>query len=235
MIVDLNRRVSSFLLGGDLGLGEEGRLGEGSLVADHLDVGAVVDEGSLSGALEVVEAGELGESPLVRHDDPLTAGEFVLGPSEGLEGLLDVGLSDPHGVEDGSDFDSRGLSVGLSEGASHAGLQSISACAGQHLVDSEHVPGVHAASHVEVILADVLGQVFVAGDAAGLEGLGGDLLDLVGDDVDDEGEVGRGGLLAADVVDADLGVGDTAVVAGFGVGLAAADAVATSWSSAHSV
>ena len=91
------------------------------------------------------------------------------------------------------------------------------------------------ASHVEVILAHVLGQILVASDTTGLQCFGGDLLDLIGHDVHDEGEVGGGGFLAADVVDADLGIGDTTVVAGLGVGLTTTDAVATSWSSAHLV
>ena len=49
----------------------------------------------------------------------------------------------------------------------------------------------------------------------------------------DEGEGLDVGFLAADVVDSDFRVRDTAVVSGFGVGFASADSVAASWSSAH--
>lgn len=86
---------------------------------------------------------------------------------------------------------------------------------------------------MEVVLADVLREVFVGGDAGGFEGLRGDLLALLGDDVNDEGEGVDGGALTADVVDADLGVGHAAVVAGFWVGFATAEAVASGWSAAH--
>jgi hypothetical protein len=86
---------------------------------------------------------------------------------------------------------------------------------------------------MEVVLADVLREVFVGGDAGGLKGFGGDLLALLGDDVDDEGEGVDGGALTADVVDADLGVRYAAVVAGFWVGFATAEAVASGWSAAH--
>ena len=90
-----------------------------------------------------------------------------------------------------------------------------------------------AAAQVEVVLSNVLCEVFVAGDTWGLQGLGGDLLHLVWDDVHDEGEGLDVGFLAADVVDSDFRVRDTAVVSGFGVGFASADSVAASWSSAH--
>lgn len=86
---------------------------------------------------------------------------------------------------------------------------------------------------MEVVLADVLCEVFVGGDAGGFEGLGGDLFALLRDDVDDEGEGVDRGALAAHVVDADLGVGDAAVVAGLWVGLATAEPVASGWSSSH--
>ena len=66
----------------------------------------------------------------------------------------------------------------------------------------------------------------VAADASGLEGLGGELLILVGHQVDAQGELVHAGLLPAQVEDADLGVGDAAAEAGLGVGLVLAVAVA---------
>ncbi len=92
---------------------------------------------------------------------------------------------------------------------------------------------MHSAPEVEIILAHVLGEVLVAGDTGGLECFGGDLLDLVGDNVNDEGEGVSTGFLPTDIVDSDFGIRHTPVVSGFGVRLAPADSVATSWSSAH--
>lgn len=89
------------------------------------------------------------------------------------------------------------------------------------------------ASHVEVLLADVLGQIFVSSDTGSFEGFGGDLLDLVGDDVHDEGEHVGVALLSSDVVDSDFGVRDTSVVPGLGIRLASAAPIASSWSSSH--
>lgn len=62
-------------------------------------------------------------------------------------------------------------------------------------------------------------DVLVGADTGGFEGFRAQLFVLVGDHVDAEGELVDIGALAAEVEDADFGVGDTAVEAGFGVGL----------------
>ena len=75
------------------------------------------------------------------------------------------------------------------------------------------MPRMDTASHVEIVLSHVLGEVLVAGDTTGLQSLRRDLFDLVGDDMDDEGEVGSWGLLATDIVNTDLRVRHTTIVA----------------------
>jgi hypothetical protein len=74
-------------------------------------------------------------------------------------------------------------------------------------------------SQVETFLSGVLDEVLVGANAGGLEGLGAQLLILVGDKVDAEREVVNVGTLAAQVEDADLGVGDTTVEPRLGVRL----------------
>lgn len=58
-----------------------------------------------------------------------------------------------------------------------------------------------------------LRYVLVGANTGSLEGLRGDLLILVGDEVNAEGELVDTGLLAAKIEDANLGVGHTAVEA----------------------
>lgn len=72
--------------------------------------------------------------------------------------------------------------------------------------------GVDTDTHVERLLSGRLDDVLVGANTGGLEGLRGELLVLVRDEVAAEGEVIDGSLLAAQVVDPDLGVGDTTVV-----------------------
>lgn len=76
-----------------------------------------------------------------------------------------------------------------------------------------------ADTQVETLLSGDLDEVLVGADTGGLEGLGAQLLILVGDEVDAEREVVDGSALAAKIVDANLGVGDTTVEPGLGVGL----------------
>lgn len=163
----------------------------------------------------------------------LPAGEFVLGPPEGFHGLLDVALLDSDGVEDGADLDSGDFAYGFSEGSSHTGLESICASAAQHLVNSEAVPGVDSAAHVEVVLAHVLGEVLVGGHTGGFQSLRRYLLSLLRHDVDHEGEGVNWSSLPSDVVDPDLGVGHTSIVSRFRVRLTPAEPIAPGWSSAH--
>ena len=79
--------------------------------------------------------------------------------------------------------------------------------------------GVGADAEVETLLTGVLDEVLVGANTGGLEGLGAQLLILVGDEVDAEREVVDNGTLAAKIEDANLGVGDTTVEARLGVRL----------------
>lgn len=82
-----------------------------------------------------------------------------------------------------------------------------------------------ADTQVETLLSGVLDEVLVGANTGGLEGLGAQLLILVGDEVDAEREVVDVGTLTAEIEDADLGVGDTTVEARLGVRLEDAESV----------
>jgi hypothetical protein len=78
---------------------------------------------------------------------------------------------------------------------------------------------VGADSQVETFLAGNLDEVLVGADTGGLEGLGAQLLILVRDKVDAEGEVVDVRALATEIEDADLGVGNTTVEPRLGIRL----------------
>ena len=139
----------------------------------------------------------------------------------------------PHGDQDLADLDAGRGAVSLAEGSPHSGLEPISSGAGQHFVDPEHVEGVDPDADVEGVLAAVLDEILVAADAAGLQRLGGQLLELVGHQVDGEGELVHAGLLTSEVIDPDLGVGDTTVESALGIGLILAVAIALGRSPTH--
>ncbi len=94
---------------------------------------------------------------------------------------------------------------------------------------------MHSDSHVESILTCLGLHVLVSSDTGSLKSLRGDLLLLAGDEVNAMGELVVGSLLSADVVDSELRVGHTTVVAGLGVGLVLLISIAARWSSSHFV
>merc|ERR1711879_920250 len=101
---------------------------------EELDVRTVLLE--LAGVLqvEVLLAAERGETPALRDDDLLLAGELVTGTAESLhdDGLVGILASD--GKDDLANVDTGDHTVGLTPGASHSGLESIGTGAGQLLV-----------------------------------------------------------------------------------------------------
>lgn len=72
---------------------------------------------------------------------------------------------------------------------------------------------------METLLTGVLDEVLVGANTGGLEGLGAQLLILVGDEVNAEREVVDVRLLAAEIEDSDLRVGDTTVEPRLGIRL----------------
>jgi len=88
-------------------------------------------------------------------------------------------------------------------------------------------------AEMETFLSGNLDKVLVGANTGGLESLGGQLLVLVGDQVNAEREVVDVGALAAEIEDADLGVRYTTVEPALGVGLVLAVAVAAGWTTCH--
>lgn len=180
--------------------------------SDELNVASILLHGSLVTLSKVVGTRERGETcqtaqswsvhagkssillesrpaltPLLRDNDLLTSGELVLGATESLhnDSLVRVLATDRH--DDLSDVDTGDSTVGLAPGTTHAGLQPIGSSARKHLVDTDNVEGVNADAQVERVLAGGLDDVLVGANTGGLEGLGRELLVLVGDKVAAEG------------------------------------------------
>jgi len=104
---------------------EEGQSVKMAVLGNELDVGTVLNELALVSHVDVVLLLVLGETPSLGDDDFLSAGEFVLGSSQGLDGVLNVRLLGSHGDQDLADPNSGSLTLGLAEGTSHSGLESI--------------------------------------------------------------------------------------------------------------
>jgi len=184
--------------------------GEGTILGEVLHAHTVWDQASLAAQFLKPLAGELGETPVLRGEDLLSTRELELGPAESLDGRSLVAVLGADGHDGLTDANASHGALWLAKGSSHSRLEPISSGTRQHLVDAHDVEGMQAYPDVEGILAAVLDHVLVGADAACLQGLRGELLELVGHQVDAEGEVIHAGLLAAQVEDAQLGVWDTA-------------------------
>lgn len=117
------------------------------------------------------------------------------------------------GQNDLADIDTGDSAVRLTPGTTHTSLKSIGTSARQHLVDTDDVVGVSTDTEMETFLAGKLDKILVGANTGSLQGLGAQLLQLVGNEVDAEREVIDGGTLAAEIEDANLGVGHTTVEA----------------------
>jgi len=168
------------------------RLGEGvgealhvllqlAVVGQELNVGTIDLDAAGGLLLQVLIAAQGCEAPVLGDDDLLAARELVLGAAQSLKSDGAVGVTGPDTQDDLANVDTGDSAVGFAPGTAHSGLQSIGSGARQHLVDADDVVGVSADTKVESVLAGSLGEVLVGADAGGLEGLGAQLLILVGD------------------------------------------------------
>jgi len=86
---------------------------------------------------------------------------------------------------------------------------------------------------VEGVLTSLGLHVLVGSNTGGFERLGGQLLLLTGDEMDTVGELVVESLLSTDVVNSELGVRDTSVVARLRIRLVLLVSIAARWSSSH--
>ena len=210
------------------------------MATEELDVSTVLEELALLAELEVLLAADGGEAPVLGDNDLLATGELVLRAAEGLESGSTVGVTGADGQNDLANVHTGDETLGLTEGTTHTGLQTIGTSARQHLVDTDDVEGVHTDAQVETFLTGDLDKVpiesymrlgsWMSGERRGsgsdnvlvganTGGLGGQLLVLVGNQVDAHGEVIHVGLLTTKIEDTNLRVGNTTVEPGLGVRL----------------
>ena len=144
-------------------------------------------------------------------------------------------VTSPHREQNLADIHTGNGSVGLAPRTTHSGLQSIGTRTRQHLVDTDNVVRVGADTEMETFFAgdfdEVSGKIscqnllvrmgingildeeniLIRADTGSFEGFRRQLLVLVGDHVDAEGKFIDVGTLAAQIEDANFGIGDTAV------------------------
>ena len=129
------------------------------MATQELDVGTVLEELALLAELDVLLTTDRSETPVLGDNDLLATGELVGGAAHGLDGGSTVGVTSADGQEDLADVHTGDESVGLTEGTTHTGLETIGTSARQHLVDTDDVVGVGTNTEVETFLTRDLDEV----------------------------------------------------------------------------
>jgi len=199
---------------------------EGSVVGVVLDADAVGGQVKRLAHVIVDFARPASETPFGRHEQLLTARELEFGSSESLDDVGLVLVLATHADHRLTNVHASHQSLGLAESSSHSGLEPIGSGAGQHFVDADDVERMDAKTHVESVLAHELHHVLVGANTRSFEGLGGELFILVGDHVDAERELIDARLFTTQVVNTDLGIGDTPAKPRLGVGFVLAVPIA---------
>jgi len=206
---------------------------ERSVVGVILDADAVGRQMERLAHAVVILARPTGEAPFARDDQLLTTRELEFGSPERLDdmGLVGILATDAdHGL---SDVDTSDQTLGFAESSSHSSLEPISSSARQHFVDADDVEGVNAETHVESVLAHELDHVFVGANTGGFQSFGGELFILVGNHVDAERELIDSGPLPSQIVNTDLGIGDTPAKPRLGIRFVLAVPIAPRRSATH--
>lgn len=206
-----------------------------AMVAEKLNISTINLDTTSSLALEVLVAAEGSEAPVLGDNDLLATWKFVLRSAQSLQSETTVRVTSANAHDNLANVDTGNSTVRLTPSTAHTSLQSIGTSARQHFVDTNNVEGVSADTKVEAFFSGVFDQVLVGANTSGLKGLGTQLLILVGDQVDTEGEVVDVGALAAKIENSDFGVGNTTVVLRLRVRLVLAVSVATSRTTSHLV
>jgi hypothetical protein len=133
--------------------------------------------------LHVVLTVDIGEAPLARNNDLLTAGELIASATEGFLNDGRIRLLAANGKKDLADIDTGNGAIRLAPRAAHTRLEPalnecydrlilqlgwnnvpIGASTRQHLVDAEDVEGVYTDSQVERVFPSMLCHILIGTD-----------------------------------------------------------------------
>mmetsp|Transcript_115005 Transcript_115005/g.330360 ORF Transcript_115005/g.330360 Transcript_115005/m.330360 type:complete len:161 (+) Transcript_115005:329-811(+) len=137
--------------------------------------------------------------------------------------------------EDLSNIDTGGDTNGFTIRVTHTRRETIGSRTRKHFIGTKDMKGVSPDTNVIPILTHILDQVLVNGNTAGFKCLGRDLLLFITHQVSDKGEQIDGCLLGTDIVNTNLGFGNTTAVPRLDVRLVLLVTVATSRTATHVV
>ncbi len=164
--------------------------------------------------------------------------------SECLHRNFDVLFLAPDWEEWLADWHSGGPFDWFPVGSSHSGLKTIGPCARKHLVNTDYVPRMHSASHVESVFSCVFSQILVGRDTCCFQSVWGylfskisetkySLLLFVGHDVNRAREFVTKSSFPSHIVNSDFGVRHSSAVSRLRIRFVLLISVTFRWSSTH--
>merc|ERR1719356_1360163 len=112
------------------------------------------------------------KAPFLGDVDLLTSRELEFGSTKSFNNGGLVFIVSSNRQERLTDSYTSDSTLWFSKSASHSGLQTISACARQHFVDSKNMVRMNANSDVELILSSILHHILVTTDSCGFQSFG---------------------------------------------------------------
>merc|ERR1712195_42266 len=145
----------------------------------ELNANAIVQNAAGATSLNELSLRDVGKTPHARGVDLLATSNLVLGTTKGFKSMLAHVLTATDRAQNLTDVDTSDGTIGLTEGTTHTGLETIGTSTRKHLVDT----------NVESIFTRTLGHALVASNAARLKSLGRNLLELIGHEMGAEREI----------------------------------------------
>merc|ERR1712166_940642 len=121
-----------------------------------LNANAIVQNAAGATSLNELSLRDVGKTPHARGVDLLATSNLVLGTTKGFESMLAHVLTATDRAQNLTDVDTSDGTIGLTEGTTHTGLETIGTSTRKHLVDTNDVERMHTNTNVESIFTELL-------------------------------------------------------------------------------
>jgi len=198
------------------GIVERG-IGEEAPTVMNFDDIAITTQFAIATFFDIFGPRIFGKAPFATLENFLPAGKFEFPASDGFDDMDFRGIFAADGNENLSNPDPGGDPDRFPVRTPHPTRQPIGAGTTQHLIGPEDHIGMRADPDMIRILSNHFRQMFVNRDPAGLEGLGGNLLFFITDEVADvRKEIDRRTFMA-DIKNPNLGFRNAATIPRFNI------------------
>jgi len=198
-----------------------------------LYIDTVFNQFSLFLQLHIFSLHEFSKTPFFRDNDSLFTREFVFSSSQCFHSMWNILLGATYRIQWLSNINSGAFFHWLTISLSHTSLESIGTSAGQHFVDTDNVPRMNSASHVEGVFTSFFGHIFVSSNTGSFQSTGRNLFFFPRNHVNRAWEFIAISFFSTDIIRTNLRVRASSAISRLGIWLVFHITIATSRSSSH--